>query len=60
MPGGEVYAMEILVVREIIGYGGLTEVPMMPSSIRGVINLRGGFGVIFRDGVVGSKYGVLL
>jgi len=38
---GEIFGIEILVVREIIGYGSLTEVPMMPSCIRGVINLRG-------------------
>ncbi|HEC29001.1 MAG TPA: chemotaxis protein CheW [Gammaproteobacteria bacterium] len=39
--GGEVYAIEILSTREIIGYGNLTTVPMMPAFIRGVINLRG-------------------
>ena len=39
--GGEVYALEILHIKEIIQYGELTEVPMMPSFIRGVINLRG-------------------
>lgn len=39
--GGEVYAIEILSIREIIDYGNLTTVPMMPSFIRGVINLRG-------------------
>lgn len=41
MLGGEVLAIGILAVREIIEYGGLTEVPMMPDCIRGVINLRG-------------------
>ena len=41
MLGGEIFAIGILVVKEIIGYGGLTEVPMMPTCIRGVINLRG-------------------
>ncbi|WP_227869523.1 chemotaxis protein CheW [Undibacterium parvum] len=39
--GGEVYALGILNIKEIIQYGDLTEVPMMPSFIRGVINLRG-------------------
>lgn len=39
--GGEMYAMRILNVKEIIEYGQLTEIPMMPSFIRGVINLRG-------------------
>jgi purine-binding chemotaxis protein CheW len=41
MLGGETLAIGILSVREIIEYGGLTEVPMMPECIRGVINLRG-------------------
>jgi len=39
--GGETYAMDIRSVREVIQYEGLTEVPLMPSFIRGVINLRG-------------------
>lgn len=39
--GGEVYALGILNIKEIIQYGDLTQVPMMPSFIRGVINLRG-------------------
>lgn len=38
---GEVYAIGILSIKEIIEYGGLTHVPLMPGSIRGVINLRG-------------------
>ncbi|HXA46251.1 MAG TPA: chemotaxis protein CheW [Burkholderiaceae bacterium] len=41
MLGGEMYAIGILAVKEIIEYRGLTEVPMMPACIRGVINLRG-------------------
>jgi purine-binding chemotaxis protein CheW len=41
MLGGEMFAMNILSVREIIEYGGETEVPMMPPCVRGVINLRG-------------------
>ncbi|MGL1442117.1 chemotaxis protein CheW, partial [Vibrio parahaemolyticus] len=39
--GGEMFAIGILSVKEIIEYGGLTVVPMMPACIRGVINLRG-------------------
>ncbi|MBL8485844.1 MAG: purine-binding chemotaxis protein CheW [Rhodocyclaceae bacterium] len=39
--GGEMYAVGILNVKEIIEYGTLTEIPMMPTFIRGVINLRG-------------------
>ncbi|ANJ66338.1 chemotaxis protein CheW [Halothiobacillus diazotrophicus] len=41
MLSGEVYAIGILAVREIIEFGQLTEVPNMPDFIRGVINLRG-------------------
>ncbi|CAN0622795.1 purine-binding chemotaxis protein CheW [Burkholderia multivorans] len=39
--GGETYAIGILAIKEIIEYAGLTQVPMMPLSVRGVINLRG-------------------
>jgi purine-binding chemotaxis protein CheW len=39
--GGEVFAMGILAIKEIIEYAELTEVPMMPEYVRGVINLRG-------------------
>jgi len=41
MLGGEMLAISILCIREIIWYANLTEVPMMPACIRGVINLRG-------------------
>lgn len=41
MLGGELYALGILSSKEIIDYGNLTEVPMMPGFVRGVINLRG-------------------
>jgi len=41
MLGGEAFAVGILCIKEIIEYGHLTEVPMMPASVRGVINLRG-------------------
>ncbi len=41
MLGGEVFAIGILAIKEIIEYGQMTEVPRMPASIRGVINLRG-------------------
>ena len=41
MLSGEMFAIGILGIKEIIEYGGLTEVPMMPECIRGVINLRG-------------------
>ena len=39
--GGEIFALGILNIKEIIEYGSVTEIPMMPGFIRGVINLRG-------------------
>ena len=41
--GGEVFAVDILLVREIIEYAEvtLTSVPLMPEVILGVVNLRG-------------------
>lgn len=38
---GEAFAVDILNIREIIEFGNLTTVPLMPEFIRGVINLRG-------------------
>lgn len=38
---GEAFAIGILAIKEIIEYHSLTEVPMMPACVRGVINLRG-------------------
>jgi len=37
----EQFAVGILGIKEIIEYQGVTEVPMMPACVRGVINLRG-------------------
>ncbi len=37
----EMFAIGILNIKEILEYGLLTRVPMMPEFIRGVINLRG-------------------
>jgi purine-binding chemotaxis protein CheW len=39
--GKEVYGLEILKVREIIGLMDVTPVPRTPAHVRGVINLRG-------------------
>lgn len=39
--GAETFAIGILAIKEIIEYASLTEVPMMPAYVRGVINLRG-------------------
>ena len=41
MLAGDVFAIGILAIKEIIEYQGLTEVPLMPRCVRGVINLRG-------------------
>lgn len=39
--GEDIYAVGILYVKEIIEYGTLTPVPMVPDYIRGILNLRG-------------------
>ena len=39
--GAEEYGLEILKVREIIGYMEVTAVPRTPVYVKGVINLRG-------------------
>ncbi|NUM52764.1 MAG: purine-binding chemotaxis protein CheW [Candidatus Hydrogenedentes bacterium] len=39
--GPEVYGIEILKVREIIGMMPVTKVPRTPNFVRGVVNLRG-------------------
>jgi purine-binding chemotaxis protein CheW len=38
---GELFAIPIAAMKEIIEYRVLTDVPMLPEYIRGVINLRG-------------------
>lgn len=39
--GCEVFGLGILSIKEIIEYPTITQVPMVPSFVRGVINLRG-------------------
>lgn len=39
--GHEEYGLEILKVREIIGYMSITAIPQAPPYVKGVINLRG-------------------
>ena len=39
--GSEVFGMDIRTVREIIQCGAMATLPLMPSFVRGVINLRG-------------------
>ncbi|MBK1673094.1 hypothetical protein CKO35_07190 [Ectothiorhodospira shaposhnikovii] len=38
---GDIFGIGILNIKEIIEYGKVTSVPMVPDFIRGVINLRG-------------------
>ena len=39
--GQELLAMPIAPIREIIEFNGLTDIPLTPAFLRGVINLRG-------------------
>jgi purine-binding chemotaxis protein CheW len=39
--GQDVMAMDIRAIKEVIQYAEITTVPLVPPSIRGVINLRG-------------------
>jgi purine-binding chemotaxis protein CheW len=39
--GDETFAMPILMIKEILEYPELTNVPMMAACVRGVLNLRG-------------------
>jgi len=41
MLNNEIYGINILNIKEIIDYGNIAKVPMMPKFIAGVINLRG-------------------
>src|SRR5512137_2990222 len=54
MLNSEIFAIGILRIKEIIEYGNLTEVPRMPSFIRGVINLRGAVVPVVD---LGSRFG---
>ncbi|TJZ79002.1 chemotaxis protein CheW [Chitiniphilus eburneus] len=38
---GEQFALPVAQVREIIEFTGLTEIPLLPEFLRGVLNLRG-------------------
>jgi purine-binding chemotaxis protein CheW len=39
--GRDIMAMDIRAIKEVIQYAEITSVPLVPPSIRGVINLRG-------------------
>lgn len=39
--GGDMYAIDSNSIREMVEYQSLTKVPMMPSYVKGVTNIRG-------------------
>jgi len=39
--GGDIYAIEALTTSEIVEYSHTTKVPVMPSFVKGVTNIRG-------------------
>jgi len=39
--GGELFAIDIFAVREILDYTEITRIPQTPASMRGVVNVRG-------------------
>lgn len=41
MLGGELYAAPIASIREVVEFVGLTRIPLAPSVVPGVLNLRG-------------------
>lgn len=41
MVGGDQFGLAVLAIREIFEFCGVTEVPMMPAYVRGILNLRG-------------------
>jgi purine-binding chemotaxis protein CheW len=41
LSGGELFAIDILSIKEIIEFRTLTRVPLMPDCVLGVLNLRG-------------------
>lgn len=51
---GQVFGIDILHVKEIIEYGGVTKVPLVPTFIHGILNLRGSVVPIVD---VGGRFG---
>ena len=41
LSGGDLFAIESLIVTEIVEYNDITKVPMMKSYVKGVTNIRG-------------------
>lgn len=58
---GQEYGLDILAVREIRGWSGVTPLPNVPHYVRGVINLRGAIVPIIdlrgRFGLETAEYG---
>jgi len=51
----EEFAIPVITIREIIEYGHLTKVPMVPEFIQGVVNLRGNVVPVFS---LAKKFGL--
>jgi len=51
----EEFAIPVITIREIIEYGHLTNVPMVPEFIQGVVNLRGNVVPVFS---LAKKFGL--
>lgn len=54
---GEELAVPVMNIREIIRYGKLTKMPMVPNFIEGVINLRGSVVPVIN---LAAKFGLTL
>ncbi|CAH7346405.1 Positive regulator of CheA protein activity (CheW) [Vibrio chagasii] len=39
--GGEIYAMDVLAIKEVLRHSGVTPIPHSPHFVLGLINLRG-------------------
>jgi purine-binding chemotaxis protein CheW len=51
----EKFAIPVMTIKEIIEYGHLTNVPMVPDFIKGVVNLRGNVVPVLN---LASKFGL--
>ena len=51
----EEFAIPVMTIKEIIEYGHLTNVPMVPDFIKGVVNLRGNVVPVLN---LASKFGL--
>lgn len=66
--GGDIYAIDVAHVSEMIEYQSLTKIPMMPSFIKGVTNIRGSIVTVvdllerfgFKETVIGKKTSLVI